>query len=67
MCSKAFNCEDDLMRHKRSHGGERPYCCDVCSKAFNVKSDLITHKHVHSGERPYCCDVCGKTDIQHKE
>lgn len=60
VCKKTFAVPARLVRHYRTHTGERPFECEFCHKMFSVKENLQVHRRIHTKERPYKCDVCGR-------
>ncbi|XP_035910776.1 Krueppel homolog 1 isoform X2 [Anopheles stephensi] len=60
VCKKTFAVPARLVRHYRTHTGERPFECEFCHKMFSVKENLQVHRRIHTKERPYKCEICGR-------
>ncbi|XP_040077916.1 histone-lysine N-methyltransferase PRDM9-like isoform X5 [Ixodes scapularis] len=59
-CPYSSDKKTDLVKHERTHTGERPFECGTCGKAFTRQGHLTTHQRVHTGERPHECAECGQ-------
>ncbi|UYM14347.1 C2H2-type zinc finger protein [Endozoicomonas euniceicola] len=64
LCGRELAHFGSLVRHKRTHTGEKSHECDVCGKKFARSGTLTRHKFCHTGKKPYKCDVCKKRFIQ---
>ncbi|XP_032420349.1 oocyte zinc finger protein XlCOF22-like [Xiphophorus hellerii] len=60
ICGRSLKNQCNLVKHYRTHKGERRFSCETCGKLFLKKATLNVHMRIHTGERPFSCETCGK-------
>lgn len=58
VCDKSMSSRSDLVKHMRTHTGERPYGCTKCDARFTQLGSLRAHETRHTGVRPFVCQIC---------
>ncbi|KAH3897461.1 hypothetical protein DPMN_021649 [Dreissena polymorpha] len=57
-CNKKFYAQSWLVRHRRTHTGERPFTCEVCERKFSRKHHMLDHMkraHAEKNDGEFSC------------
>ncbi|CAN9515294.1 unnamed protein product [Ophioblennius macclurei] len=65
ICGKTLKCVSQMLLHRRTHTGEKPYSCGMCGRTFSQKHHLKNHMIIHSDNKPHYCEIC-KKGFKHK-
>ncbi|XP_072049909.1 LOW QUALITY PROTEIN: uncharacterized protein [Amphiura filiformis] len=57
-CFRKFGSRIAYKKHKKSHGGPKPYRCRYCRDTFGQTKQRDKHETGHYKERPYKCGHC---------
>ncbi|GCB70539.1 hypothetical protein scyTo_0001308 [Scyliorhinus torazame] len=58
LCPFVSQYPNHLVRHMKTHSGEKPYKCLHCDYASAHLDNLKRHVRIHTGEKPFKCDRC---------
>ncbi|XP_011557313.3 zinc finger protein 184 [Plutella xylostella] len=60
ICKYVAATEKQLLRHRKSHHGERlkPHECPICTFKTDQSSHMKRHMRCHAGSKPYKCPHC---------
>ena len=63
-CPYKTNQKNNLIRHNKTHTGDRPFKCQFCSYRAALRTSLVIHERTHTGVRPFKCKICSYSAAQ---
>ena len=61
ICSRTFLNKWNMIKHKETHGENRPFKCPICPYGAKVGEHLLAHiGTMHSNSFAYYCEICKK-------
>ncbi|NWR53812.1 ZN436 protein, partial [Bucorvus abyssinicus] len=51
-CGQRFGQSTNLLQHRCTHTGEKPFSCTACGQSFSCSSHLKRHNKIHHGDGP---------------
>lgn len=64
VCYKSFSQKNNVLRHLKTHTGEKLFQCEMCHKSFSQNCNLVRHRRTHTNDKPFECEVCHKPFAQ---
>ncbi|KAJ8682175.1 hypothetical protein QAD02_017967, partial [Eretmocerus hayati] len=60
VCNKAYETEEYLKMHSKTHSKNKVFTCEICAENFTRKGNLIFHLNKHTNTESVSCKLCDK-------